>query len=237
MQYFKITTTLVLLALLSISAKSFSATHNVQVSGLTFTPAILNIEAGDTVIFTNVSGFHNVKADDGSFRCSTDCEVTPNDGGGALSSAAWVAEITFNSIGSFNYFCEAHGGVGGAGMSGVINVIAPTATVHEIRSDGFTFTPDDITIAPGDIVNFINDQGVHNVRADDDSFECSDGCLDTGKNLSSEPSSTNWSVFVTFDALGDVPYYCEQHGGTGGSGMSGIVRVSSSDTIFINGFE
>lgn len=231
-------TKIILMALLmATSLPSFSTVHNVQVSNSTFTPSVLNIEAGDTVIFTNTGGFHNVKADDGSFRCSTDCEAAPADGSGAPSSSAWVAEITFNSVGSFNYFCEIHGGLGGSGMSGVINVTAPTSTVHEIRLSNSLFTPNDLTIAPGDIVNFINDAGFHNVRADDDSFECSEGCLGVGTNLTSEPSSVNWNVFVVFDNLGDVPYYCEQHGNTGGVGMSGVIRVIDSDIIFSNSFE
>ena len=221
---------------LFLSLSSLATVHNVTVQNFTFSPAILNIEAGDTVIFTNVGGNHNVKADDGSFRCSTNCEVTPGDGMGAPSSASWIASITFNSVGNFNYFCENHGSPGGGGMSGVINVVAPTSvTVHTVQVINFTFDPVDITIEPGDIVNFRLIEGFHNVRADDDSFECSEGCLNTGKNLTSEPSSTLWNVFVKFDNFGDVPYYCEQHGAPGGVDMSGIIRVD--DTVFSDSFE
>ena len=227
-----------ILMLLLVSFSSISAVHNVTVSSNTFTPAVLNIEAGDTVIFTNTSGFHNVKADNGSFRCSTDCETLPGDGGGALSTDAWVAEITFNTVGNFNYFCEQHGGIGGSGMSGVINVVAPTTgTIHEVHSSDFLFSPNDLEIEVGDFVNFINDNGFHNVRADDGSFVCSEGCLGSGFNLPSSASSNNWNFYIPFNQVSESRYFCEPHGGPGGSGMSGIIRVLPEDNIFANGFE
>ncbi len=217
---------------------AMAAIHNVSITSNTFTPSVLNIEAGDTVIFTNNGGFHNVEADDGSFRCSTDCRTTAGGTQGQASSAAWVAEITFDSVGQFNYFCVIHGSAGGGGMSGVINVVAPTtAIVHEVRSTNLVFTPNDLTINQGDFVNFINDIGFHNVLADDNSFQCSQVCLGGGKNLTSVANSANWSVFLKFDTLGDIPYFCEQHGGVGGSGMAGIIRVIDPDVIFTNGFE
>lgn len=231
----KITVTLILLC---ISFASISAVHNVTVSSNTFSPAVLNIEAGDSVIFTNTSGLHNVVADNGSFRCSTDCEAVPLDGGGQPSSGAWVIEITFNTVGSFNYFCEIHGGSGGSGMSGVINVVAPTTgVVHEVRSSNFEFSPDDLEIEVGDFINFINDEGFHNVRADDDSFLCSEGCLGSGFNLPSSASLSNWNFYIPFNEVGNSRYFCEPHGSPGGNGMSGIIRVVAEDNIFTNGFE
>ena len=210
----------------------FATVHEVRILGNTFSPNNITIEAGDTVRWLNTGGgFHNVEANGGSFRCSDSCEITPNDGNGGASST-WISlEVTFNYIGSFDYFCEIHLA---SGMTGVINVVRPTSgTVYEVHSSGITFTPNDITIAPGDIVNFINDSGLHNVRANNDDFECSDGCLGVGTNLSSEPSFQNWSFFIKFDNLGDNPYFCEQHVA---SNMTGIVRVAE-DLIYINGFE
>jgi len=227
-----------LIILFNLSA--MATIHNVSVTSNAFTPSVLNIEAGDTVIFTNNGGFHNVEADDGSFRCSTDCRTTSGGAEGQASSAAWIAEITFDCVGQFNYFCVIHGSAGGSGMSGVINVTAPsTAPIHVISSTNFVFTPNDLTINQGDFVNFVNTTGFHNVLADDNSFQCSQACLGGGKNLVSAPNSANWSVFVKFDTLGDVPYFCEQHGGVGGSGMAGVIRVvdPSADIIFTNGFE
>ncbi len=229
-------TKIILMAMLmSISISSFSTTHDVQIVGNSFSPSIIQIEAGDTVRWTNSGGFHNIEANDGSFRCSDSCEVTAGDGNGAASSSWATVEITFNNVGLFDYFCEIHFG---SGMTGSIDVIVPTTSnVHEIHLTNSIFTPDDLAVGAGDIVNFINDAGFHNVRADDDSFECSEGCLGVGTNLTSEPSSANWNVFVAFETPGDVPYYCEQHGNTGGIGMSGVIHVLDLDVVFANGFE
>jgi plastocyanin len=86
-----------------------AATHDVSVVNFAFSPRNLTIEAGDTVRWTNEGGVHNVVADDGSF-------------GNDLSSAGWVFTVTFDEAGAFPYFCEAHGGPDGAGMSGRITV-------------------------------------------------------------------------------------------------------------------
>ena len=85
-------------------------THNVNVSGFSFTPAQITINVGDMVRWTNTGGVHNVVADDNSFTS------------GAVSSSAWVYEHTFNSVGTNPYYCSLHGGPGGVGMSGVVTV-------------------------------------------------------------------------------------------------------------------
>ena len=220
-----------------ITTLAFSTVHNVQIVGNTFVPSSLSIEAGDTVIFQNSGGFHNVKADNGSFRCSDACEIIPNDGAGAPISSWTSLSLTFNSVGDFNYYCEIHGGVGGSGMSGIIQVVAPSNVAADILVRNFSFAPASVNVNLGDVVRFRLDQGTHNVRADDDSFECSEGCLGTGKNLTSEVSSNPWDVYVIMENLGAVPYYCEAHGNVGGVGMSGVINVNPPDLIFANGFE
>ncbi|MGH8172373.1 MAG: cupredoxin domain-containing protein [Rhodanobacteraceae bacterium] len=109
------------------SASAFAADHPVSVGGggLTFSPAVLNISAGDTVTFTNAGGFHNAVSDPGavtSFRCANGCDGA--GGNGDPSSTAWSATVTFPTPGSVGYFCEIHGAPG-QGMSGTINVTIP----------------------------------------------------------------------------------------------------------------
>lgn len=110
--------------LLLASALAAAANHNVTVGGIGngFQPSTLTIRAGDTVTFRNQSGFHNVVADDDSFRCSTNCASASVPNGGAPSSVEWVQTITFNTAGEIGYYCTAHGGPGGIGMSGKITV-------------------------------------------------------------------------------------------------------------------
>jgi plastocyanin len=76
-----------------------------------FTPATVTVNRGGTVTWNNAGGLHNVHFDDDSFIQP----ATP-------SSSAWTASRTFNTAGSFRYYCEVHGGPGGVGMSGTVVV-------------------------------------------------------------------------------------------------------------------
>ena len=102
-----------------------SATHaanwSVDVGGaqLAFAPATLTITAGDTVTFVNKGGFHNVAADDGSFRCAQGCDSSGGDGN--PSDVLWSATVTFPTPGTIGYHCEIHGAPG-LGMFGMITV-------------------------------------------------------------------------------------------------------------------
>jgi plastocyanin len=108
------------------ASASHATTWFVQSGGpqLAFNPQTLTIQPGDTVSFSNLGGFHNVVADDGSFRCARGCDGDGNNGNGNASSAIWRASVTFPRAGKFGYFCEPHGGPG-AGMFGTIIVAAP----------------------------------------------------------------------------------------------------------------
>ena len=117
------------LILLGLAAAPAWATNwNVNVgdpNGLTFSPATLNISAGDTVTFVNGGGFHNAASDPGavtSFRCANGCDAS--GGNGAPSSTLWNAVVTFPTPGTIGYHCELHGAPG-QGMFGTINVTIP----------------------------------------------------------------------------------------------------------------
>jgi plastocyanin len=97
---------LVALCLLGLAAPAMAANFAVSVTG-NFSPSTLTIHVGDTVTFTNVgSGFHNVAADDGSFRCARGCDGAGGDG--APSATVWSATVAFNTPGSIRYICDAH---------------------------------------------------------------------------------------------------------------------------------
>jgi plastocyanin len=81
-----------------------------------FEPADLQVAVGTTVTWvwgTGAAG-HNVVPDDGSTPASS----------GALASAPNTYSFTFNDVGTFHYHCQAHGNVGGVGMSGTVTVVA-----------------------------------------------------------------------------------------------------------------
>lgn len=108
------TLTLLLIITLATTLIFPQTTHIVEVSNNVFTPANITIEVGDTVRWNNVQGFHNVNADDGSFRS------------GNVAPAPWTYEYVFKSPGNNPYYCEAHGGAGGVGMSGTVTVQEPS---------------------------------------------------------------------------------------------------------------
>jgi len=92
-------------------------------------------------------------------------------------------------------------------------------TVHDVTVSNFSFNPTQLTINSGDIVRWTNAGGLHNVVADDNSF------------TSGAVSSSAWVYEHTFNSAGSNPYYCAQHGGPGGIGMSGIITVENATAI------
>lgn len=108
------------------------------------------------------------------------------------------------------------------------NVVQASVYVVTANPD-MTFTPADITIHQGDVVRFENAGGLHNVHADDGSFVCSLDC-----NLHNAPDASPWRVSRTFNRIGTIGYYCEQHGDLT-SGMRGSITVL--DRVFVDGFD
>ncbi|MBN1527481.1 MAG: hypothetical protein JW895_00350 [Thermoleophilaceae bacterium] len=82
--------------------------------GDTFSPATVTVAQGDTVTWSNAGGRHNVHFEDGSY-----------DMPASASTSSWTVERTFNTAGSFGYYCEVHED---DGMVGTINVVAAPAT-------------------------------------------------------------------------------------------------------------
>jgi len=81
--------------------------------GLTFTPKVVHVAPGATVLWTNSSPLgHTVTADDDSFDSDN---VEP----GATFS------MTFDSPGTYQYYCAPHGSAGLHGMAATIIVDDP----------------------------------------------------------------------------------------------------------------
>ena len=83
----------------------------VSTTSATYSPQIVFIQPGDTVTWTYAGGAmpHNVQADDNSYS-------------NILSASAWTFSHTFPTAMTSRYFCTAHGGPGGVGMSGTVVV-------------------------------------------------------------------------------------------------------------------
>ena len=98
---------------------------------------------------------------------------------------------------------------------------AGQSTVVTIEVSNFSFIPISVTIQPGDTVVWQRTSGFHNVKADNGDFTL-------GENSAGDPGSTWTTVSHTFTSAGEFRYYCQVHGGTNGSGMSGMVVVQDA---------
>jgi plastocyanin len=99
-----------------LGGSTSGATEPVDAQDFAFSPPTINITAGDTVRWEFVGeAVHNVTAADESFASAD------------LSSGTY--ERTFNSAGTYAYYCSFHGNKQGQGMAGTVVVAAaPTAT-------------------------------------------------------------------------------------------------------------
>ena len=84
-----------------IAPRANAATHELTIKGMAFSPKVLAVAVGDTVMVTNLdSAPHTATADGGAFD-------TPKLKKGES------AEITITAAGSFPYHCAVHSGMKG----------------------------------------------------------------------------------------------------------------------------
>lgn len=118
----------------------------------------------------------------------------------------------------------------GAGIAGVLTLLGapavaqgPEERVVIARGDD-TFFPGTLTVPPNTTIHWENRGILHNVKFDDGSFE-----------EPPDPQATPWRVSRHFEDVGEFRYYCENHGGPNGQGMSGVIRVESTANPTLTG--
>ncbi len=90
---------------------------------------------------------------------------------------------------------------------------------HEVMVDNYDFMPERLTINVGDTVVWVAYAPDHTVSADDGSFD----------SIPIEDSIPVGGSFKhTFTTPGTYSYYCAAHGGSGGTGMAGVIVVRAS---------
>jgi plastocyanin len=100
----------ILIGLCTVTTASAQSAATVNMTDDSFTKTQVQIAAGQSVVWMNGSSMvHTVTADDGSF-----------DSGDIATGAPYSQE--FDTPGTYPYYCQYHGDVGGVGMSGVIVV-------------------------------------------------------------------------------------------------------------------
>lgn len=102
--------------------------------------------------------------------------------------------------------------------------LAP-AEIVEVRLSNNRFTPNDLTINAGDTVRFINDQGFHDVRADDGSY-------------GNTPAGPGWVFERVYAAPGVYRVYCTLHASPGGdinTSMNARITVRAAEFAISQG--
>ncbi len=108
------------LSMLSPAAKAVEHFVDIDSDTLSFEPADLVIQVGDTVTWTNDGGLHNVVAGDDSFTS------------GPPSTDLWVFSHSFHHGGTNPYICEVHSA---QGMTGTVTVEGIFGDEFEVGDD------------------------------------------------------------------------------------------------------
>jgi plastocyanin len=109
---------------LFMATKSMAGITTITVTNFQFSPANTTVAVGDTVRFDFAVGFHN----------ATSAGNTLPTGAAAINSGAPSSLVrTFDYVvtdpGTYDYYCEVHGGPGGVGMAGAFTATSPLPLV------------------------------------------------------------------------------------------------------------
>jgi plastocyanin len=98
-----------------------AATVEVTVSNFRFTPNDITIRVGDSVRWVNVQGFHDVVADDNSYRSGA-------------AGTGWTYTRQFDQVGDSLYYCSVHSAPGqpiSTAMNGRVRVLAADFAINQ----------------------------------------------------------------------------------------------------------
>ena len=187
----------IMLLVLVSALPAAAATWQVIAQDFEFVPSTLTIQPGDTVVWTNVQGGHNVY-----YPCN------PSLFGNAVMEAPWTYTFVFDvPPGDYPYLCEVHPDI----MLGVISVQSASPHRWDVTVQDFSFTPSNLSVQQGDTVVWTNIGGFHSVHH-------------TGvpSLFGNEVAAAPWTYSFVFNlAVGVYSYLCEAHPET----MTGNIAV------------
>ncbi|MAQ31329.1 MAG: hypothetical protein CMD26_01150, partial [Flavobacteriales bacterium] len=105
-------------------------------------------------------------------------------------------------------------------------------TTHTINAGSYYYSPSEITINQGDIVEWINDGGLHDVNGDVNSI--SSVPFNNPESFDSPPTSTVGAVIYTHEfSIPGTYYYDCSVGSHALNGMTGTIIVNSNTVVDI----
>lgn len=156
-----------------------------------FSPSQLTVQVGDTVVWNNIEGWHDVTTTSG-----------PEDFSSGTAGSGWTHEFVFTQVGTYNYECS----VGSHALTqfGTITVVE-NQTKYTVVAGGTPdastpapyFSPSRLTIQQGDTVVWNNIEGWHDIT------------MTSGPdNFSYGPAGSGWTHEFVFTQLGTYDYEC-----------------------------
>ncbi len=123
--------------------------------------------------------------------------------------------VVFDKPGTYYYVCQAH--IKG-GMKGKILVLANAGKIHKVTTMSNAFTPNDLKVGVGDVVQFVLGLSHNAVEV----LEANWKANETKKKTGGFEIQYGATKLITFDQPGTSHYICEAHAKMG---MKGRVTV------------
>lgn len=200
--------------LFCISASLFASTDTITNSGMTFVPANLTINLGDTVLFDLASIHNAVEVSQATWNANG----STSNGGFQVPYGGGI--ITLSDTGTYYYVCQPHATYG---MKGIITVLDTTTTLtpNTIVNAGNQFSPDTLMVMPGDTITF-NLASMHNAVEVSQATWNANGTTSNGGFQVPYGGGT-----ITLSTPGTHYYVCQSHAALG---MKGIIIVMDTTT-------
>lgn len=194
-----------------------------------FVPPVTNVFLGDQVVWVWEGSFHSSTS-----GTSTSTNATPNglwDAG--VNSQPHSFTNTFNSPGSYTYYCSVHFSLGMTGAVNVASVPAPKTVTVFVGNTNLIGTAADVFVPPSTNIN-VNDSVVWDWEG---SFHSTTSGTSTSTNATpnglwdSGVNSRPHLFTNTFSSAGSFTYYCSVHFSLG---MTGVVNVGTAPPIVLS---
>lgn len=167
----------IFILLLSIS-QSFSDTFQVNAGSYYYSPSSLTISVGDTVVWINDGGFHDVNGDISALTGNSYNNPESFNSNATNVAGAEIYTHVFSIAGTYNYDCSV-GNHAAQGMTGTI-VVEETTTVFDIIADSDSHNTLESALLAAGLDSALNGAGPFTVFApSDESFDIlPEGTLD-----------------------------------------------------------